>query len=235
VTLRGTLPPDVGVIVAAAGRGERAGSGPLKQFRPIAGVPLLARTLRPFEAHPDVAIIVVALPVEYSATPPDFLAGRLGKRLQLVAGGATRAESVARAMSALPSHLAVVLVHDGARPFVARETIDRVVSVARVGHGAIPAVPVTDSLKQWSGSGAPVRSIERSHLWRAQTPQGFPAERFRELCRRVLGDAQAPTDDASLWERAGQALVLVPDRTTNFKITTADDFALAEAFAGAAP
>jgi len=233
VSLRGTLPPDVGVVVAAGGRGERVGAGPFKQFRPIAGVPILARTLRRFDAHPDVAVIVVALPEEYAARPPDFLAGRVGQRLQLVAGGATRAESVARAVSVLPDRLSVVLVHDAARPFVPRETIDAVIAAARAGHGAVPAVPVTDSLKQWAGGDAPVRSVERSHLWRAQTPQGFPAQRFRELCRVALSGGQSSTDDAALWERAGEALVLVRDRTTNFKITTADDLALAEAFAGA--
>lgn len=221
--------------MAAAGRGERAGAGLFKQFRPIAGVPLLARTLRPFEAHPDVAVIVVALPTEYAATPPDFLAGRVSQRLHLVAGGDTRAESVARAVSVLPGCLAVILVHDAARPFVARETIDAVISAARAGQGAVPAVPITDSLKQWSGSNVPVRSVERSHLWRAQTPQGFPADRFRQLCRGAQADAHAPTDDAALWEQAGEALVLVRDRTTNFKITTVDDLALAEAFAGASP
>ena len=228
------MPADVGVVVAAAGRGERAGAGLLKQFRPIAGVPMLLRTLRPFVSHPQVAVVVVALPAEYAAAPPPFLSELIGDRLRVAPGGATRAESVARAVGALPRNLAVILVHDGARPFVARETIDEVIASARRGHGAVPAVPLTDSLKHWPGGAAPIRSVDRTHLWRAQTPQGFPAARFRTLCERPAGDPSALMDDASLWEQAGEELVVVPDRSTNLKITTADDLVLAEVLAGGA-
>jgi len=217
----------------AAGRGKRAGPGLPKQFRPIAGVPMLLRTLRPFAAHPDVAAIVVALPKEHTAMPPAFLADVIGERVRLVAGGTTRAESVALAVNALPHSVSVILVHDAARPFVARGTIDDVIAEAREGRGAVPALPVTDALKHWLGAGTPVRSVGRDYLWRAQTPQGFPASRFREICAHAHGRDVA--DDASLWEEAGESLVLVPDRTTNIKITTPEDLTLAEALAGATP
>lgn len=220
-------------MIAAAGRGERAGAGQLKQFRPIAGVPMLLRTLGVFQDHPDVAAIVVALPAEHAARPPEFLASVAGERIRLVAGGPSRAESVARAVAALPDAVGVILVHDAARPFVARETIDRVIAEARTGRGAVPAVPVSDALKHWAGGDAPVRSVDRMHLWRAQTPQGFPAGPFRALCREPTVEPTAFPDDAARWEQAGETLVIVTDRTTNLKITTAEDLALAEAMTDA--
>ncbi len=216
-------------MIAAAGSGERAGTGALKQFRPIAGVPMLLRTIRLFGGHPQVAAIVIALPAEHASHPPEFLEPLVGERLRLTAGGSTRSDSVARAVATLPEELAVILVHDAARPFVARETIDRVVAEARAGRGAVPAVPVTDALKRWPGGDTPVRSVDRAHLWRAQTPQGFPAARFRDLCRERTAQGAALPDDAERWEQAGESLVIVADRTTNIKITTPDDLALAEA------
>src|SRR5437763_12959639 len=117
-------PPDVGVVIVAAGAGVRAGPGEPKQFRPIHGVPMLLRALRPFTSHPDVRQVIVVVPAGFEARPPEWLAKLVGDGLGLVAGGATRAESVRAGPGALPPHAAVVLVPDPARPFVTRETID---------------------------------------------------------------------------------------------------------------
>src|SRR3989449_1242119 len=136
--------PDVGVVVVAAGAGVRAGPGEPKQFRPILGVPMLLRALRPFTSHPDVGQVVVVVPAGFEARPPEWLGKLVGDRLGLVAGGATRTQSVRAGPPAPPPHAVVVLVHDAARPFVTRETIDGVLAKARSGIGAVAAIPVSD-------------------------------------------------------------------------------------------
>lgn len=224
-------PPEVGVVLPAAGRGERAGSGELKQFRPIGGVPMLLRAIRPFAQHPRVRQIVVALPPALAARPPAWLGDLAGERLRLVAGGATRADSVAAALAVLHPDCRVVLVHDAARPFVGTETIDAVIAAAQSGVGAVAGVPVSDTLKRVAdGDHWVTQTVDRGGLWRAQTPQGFPRAMLEEAyaAPRALPD---PTDDAQLVEQAGHPVRIVPDRTTNLKVTTLDDFALAETLA----
>lgn len=223
------LPRDVGVLLVAGGRGERAGAGQLKQFRDLAGVPLLLRSLRPFARHPDVIHVVIALPAEHAASPPEWLAGLRGPAVTIVAGGPERAESVRNALAALPPGAAIVLVHDAARPFVGDEVISAVIAAARDTGAALVAVPLADTLKQSDEAGTVVRgTLPRQALWRAQTPQGFR----RDLLEAA--HAAAPpgaTDDAMLVEATGATVRLVPDSSLNFKVTTGDDFALAEAWA----
>jgi 2-C-methyl-D-erythritol 4-phosphate cytidylyltransferase len=219
-------------VVVAAGAGVRAGPGEPKQFRPILGVPMLLRALRPFTSHPDVAHVVVALPPAYVERPPEWLAKLLGERLSLVAGGAQRADSVRAGLAALPSNAAVILVHDAARPFVGRTTIDVVIGRARAGVAAVAAVPMGDTLKEVVEERRIKRTVEREHLWRAQTPQGFPRAMLETAYgRRTSGKSRAPTDDAEACERAGFPVEVVTDSPHNVKITTTDDFRIAEALA----
>jgi 2-C-methyl-D-erythritol 4-phosphate cytidylyltransferase len=231
------LPRDVGVILVAAGKGERAGAGPPKQYREIGGVPMLLRSLRPFASHPDVAEIVVALPPPDAPAPPAWLA-ELGEGVRVVPGGETRTASVSAALGALGPACGIVLVHDAARPFVERATIDAVIAEARRGHGAVAAVPLSDTVKEAAADGDGLdiaRTVPRERLWRAQTPQGFP----RDLLSAAYAEARIvgspATDDATLVERTGHTVRLVPDSPGNFKVTSADDFALAELRAGKAP
>jgi 2-C-methyl-D-erythritol 4-phosphate cytidylyltransferase len=220
----------VGVVVVAAGAGVRAGPGEPKQFRLIGGVPMLLRALRPFTSHPAVAQVVVALPPPLAAAPPEWLARLAGGRLALVAGGAARADSVRAGLAVLRDDVTVVLVHDAARPFVSRETIDAVVARARGGVGAVAAVPVSDTLKEAGGDGRVTRTVPRDGLWRAQTPQGFPRTMLA-AAYAARSDDPSPTDDAAVCERAGFPVEVVPDTTANIKVTTAEDFRLAEALA----
>jgi 2-C-methyl-D-erythritol 4-phosphate cytidylyltransferase len=217
-------------VVVAAGAGVRAGTGEPKQFRPIAGVPMLLRALRPFTSHAAVVQVVVALPPAHFEAPPDWLTRLVGERLVLVAGGATRADSVRAGLAALASDAAVVLVHDAARPFVSRETIDAVIARARAGVGAVAAVPVSDTLKETNGDGRVARTVPRERLWRAQTPQGFPRAMLATAYAAGPGDPP-PSDDAAACERAGFPVVVVPDSTGNLKVTTPEDFRVAEALA----
>lgn len=230
--------PDVGVVVVAAGAGVRAGPGEPKQFRPILGVPMLLRALRPFTGHPEVRQVVVALPPGYAERPPEWLGKLLGERLGLVPGGAQRFDSVRAGLSALPPETAIILVHDAARPFVSRETIDAVIARARAGVGAVAAVPASDTLKE-VGQGTQrltpriTRTVDRDRIWRAQTPQGFPRQMLSAAYAQLgaVSNGGAPSDDAEVCERAGFPVELVPDSPYNVKITTADDFRIAEALA----
>jgi len=226
------LPRDVGAVVVAAGRGARLG-GELKQFRLIAGVPMLLRTLRPFLSHPEIRTVVAVIPDEAASAPPDWLRSLAGDRLLLVAGGAERSDSVRAGLAALSAECSIVLVHDGARPFASRDVIDRVIAAARKGTAAIAAVPVTDTLKDAvptpDGTTIVKRTVPRAGLWRAQTPQGFPRAMIEQVHRSAL---TAVTDDAQWVEQAGGTVVLIPDSVLNLKVTTAEDLLLAEAIAG---
>ena len=224
-------PPDVGVVIVAAGAGLRAGPGEPKQFRPIHGVPMLLRTLRPFTSHPAVSQVVVAVPAGFAERPPEWLGKLVGDRLCLVRGGAARAQSVGAGLRALPPGASVVLVHDGARPFVSRETIDNVIARARAGVGAVAAVPLNDTVKEIVEGNRITRTVSRQRLWRAQTPQGFPRAMLDAAYARLRKDDPVPTDDAELCERAGFPVEVIPDTAHNLKVTTADDFRIAEALA----
>jgi 2-C-methyl-D-erythritol 4-phosphate cytidylyltransferase len=217
--------------VVAAGRGERLGGKVPKQYREIAGVPMLLRALRPFTSHPEVAQVVVALPAEDASSPPDWLAALTGGSLVLVPGGAERSASVAAGLAALSPACEIVLVHDAARPFVGRGLIDAVIQVARTGVGAVPALPLSDTVKETKDptTKAVGRTVPRDRLWRAQTPQGFP----RQLLVRAHAAAggEAASDDAALVERLGHEVRLVPGSERNLKVTTEEDLRLAEVIA----
>lgn len=221
----------MGVVVVAAGQGVRAGGGTPKQFREVGGVPLLLRALRPFTSHPDVAHVVVVVPGATVAEPPGWLAGLAGGALSLVAGGVERTDSVRAGLGALPATCTLVLVHDGARPFADRGLVDAVIAAAREGDGAIPAIPLGDTLKEATADGARIaRTLPRDRLWRAQTPQGFRREVLVAAYRHATSPA---SDDAALVEANGGKVRLVPGSSRNLKVTTPEDFALAEFLAAA--
>ncbi len=218
---------DVGVLIAAGGRGERAGPGGPKQLRPIGGAPMLLRAVRPFAQHPRVRQIVIALPPEVIHDPPNWLRELVGDRLCLVPGGETRQASVASALAVLHPDCRIVLVHDAARPFVTNAEIDPVIAAAETGNAALVAIPISDTLKRTDDGRTVTATVSREGLWRAQTPQGFPRELFEKAHERVA-DATL-TDDAALVEAVGGTVVLVHGRSANIKVTTPEDFRLAEA------
>ncbi len=227
------------MIVVAAGRGARAGEGgaPPKQYRAIAGVPMLARAVRPFVEHPRVGTVVVVLPPADAGTPPGWLAAAVpAGRLALAAGGETRQDSVASGLRALPQDLAIVLVHDAARPFADRALLDRVIAVAELGAVAVPGLPLAETVKETDAAGLVIRTVARERFVAVQTPQGFPRGTLETAHQRARGEAPA-TDDAALCERLGAAVRIVPGSPRNLKVTTAEDFTLAEAIAalGGAP
>lgn len=226
------MPRDVGAVIVAAGEGRRIGGVP-KQYRLLGGVPMVLRAVWPFLEHREVARVALVLPPADAASPPDFLAGLVGDRLALVAGGPARRDSVAAGLAALGSDCAVVVVHDAARPFVEPAVIDAVIREARAGVGAVAAVPLTDTLKEAvAGDERRVaRTVPRDRLWRAHTPQAFPRELLVRAHAAAAGMTGEATDDAVLVERIGGAVRLVPDSPRNVKITTPEDLAWAELWA----
>jgi 2-C-methyl-D-erythritol 4-phosphate cytidylyltransferase len=224
---------DVGVVIVAAGSSTRVGGGELKQFRWIAGKPMLLHSLQRFQARDDVAQVVCVLPRQYAADPPPWIFQCDLDRLLVCAGGSERSESVRNGLEDLDEDCAIALVHDAARPFVDEATIDRVVVAARAGTGAVPALPVVDTLKETGDDGRIERTVPRQGLWRAQTPQGFPRTMLEDAYVRAQADRLSATDDAALCERYGHPVVVVPGSELAMKITEEGDFARAEALVSA--
>lgn len=220
---------DVGVIIVAAGSGTRTGSSELKQFRWVAGKPMLLHSLQTFQARKDVAMVVCVLPREHVGDPPPWIFQCDPDRLLLSIGGKHRTESVANGMEDLPSECEVVIVHDAARPLVSSETINRVVQEARAGNVAVAALPVTDTLKRVDSQNRVVITVERAGLWRAQTPQGFPRKILEQAHRDAREAHRTAHDDAALCEHLNVQIVAVEGSERAAKITTESDFALVEA------
>ena len=223
--------PDVGVVIVAAGSGTRTGSTELKQFRWVAGKPMLLHSVQSFLARPDVATVVCVLPKSHAGDPPPWLFQCDLERLAITVGGRSRFESVVRGLQELPDEVRIVLVHDAARPLVDDEVVDRVVAAARTGVGAIAALPVVDTLKEVDGEGRVVRTVERARLWRAQTPQGFPREALDRAYHAAWTAGDEGTDDASIFERAGLPVIVVRGSERLLKVTEEADFARAEKLA----
>ena len=221
---------ETAVVIVAAGRGTRAGSGDVpKQYRPVGGTPVLARTLARFIDHPRVGQVLTVIH-DADRDRFDALAGDFGEKLmEPVTGGATRQESVQAGLEGLAqSPPANVLVHDAARPFADAALIDRVIAALDKSEGVVPALPVTDTLKRANGTHI-TATVERTGLWRAQTPQGFRFAKLRAAheaaSRAGKGDF---TDDAAIAEWHGLDVVLVEGAEANVKLTTVEDFETAE-------
>jgi 2-C-methyl-D-erythritol 4-phosphate cytidylyltransferase len=203
--------------------------GTRKAWLELDGRPLLALALEPFLARTDVVAVRVALSPEDAGDPPGWLAA-LDERVETVAGGATRAESVARAVDALPDDVDVILVHDAARPLVTDPVIQRVVEAASGGVGAVAGRPATDTFKRVDGAGLIEATPLREGLWHAQTPQGFPAGLLRRAVAALDDDpalAGRATDDASLVEAVGGRVRMVLGAARNLKVTHPTDVPLA--------
>jgi 2-C-methyl-D-erythritol 4-phosphate cytidylyltransferase/2-C-methyl-D-erythritol 2,4-cyclodiphosphate synthase len=219
------------IIVAAAGEGKRLRAGVRKAHVPILGRTLLDWSLDLFAPLSEVAEIVVAL-------HPDDVEGEGGQRwlerlrsrkvTAVVAGGATRAESVRRALASVAETSEVVAVHDAARPMTPSAVVRLVLATARSTGAAIAAAPVTDTLKSVSLDGFVTGTVSREGLAGAQTPQAFSADLLRRAYREASGAAFA-TDDAAIVESIGVRVTVVPCAEPNLKVTTAADIATAEA------
>lgn len=224
--------PDVGVVIVAAGSSSRTGDGELKQFKWIAGRPMLLHSLQLFQERADVAMVVCVVPPAYAGDPPPWIFQSDSERLLLSVGGRTRAESVRNGIADLPPTCRIILVHDAARPLVPMAVVDRVVDAVRAGTSAIAALPVVDTLKEVDADGRIVRTVPREGLWRAQTPQGFPRDVLLRAHRAAMDGGYDATDDAALVEQMGEPVLVVRGSERAMKVTEAADFGRAEAIHG---
>ncbi len=220
---------DVAAIVLAAGRGLRVGGDLPKQYRQIAGEPVIRASLAAFERHAEIARVQPVIQEEDAGL---FQAATGGlKLLAPVQGGATRQASVRaglEAMVASPPDL--VLVHDAARPFVSAALISRAIAAAADSGAAIPAVAVTDTVKRVDAGGRVCETLDRAVLRTVQTPQAFRYAALLEAHRRAAGSGRDDfTDDAALAEWAGLPVTVFAGEAGNMKLTGAEDFARAEA------
>jgi len=212
-------------IIVAAGRGRRFGGDLPKQYCRLGDQAVLRKTACAFLSHPDVIGVRVII------HPDDLDLYRKAvdglDLLDPVFGGDTRQESVCRGLESLVDlEPRGVLIHDAARPFVTLDVIDRVIAHIETGVGVIPAVPVSDTLKREMQDAQCPETVDRTGLWRAQTPQGFLSDEIIQAHQRHRG--QELTDDAALMEVDGRHIVLSLGSEDNFKITTPDDLHRAE-------
>ena len=222
--------PTCVALVVASGRGERFGGDRPKQYVPLAGKPLLRHALERLCRHPGIDGVRAVIHPDDAALY-EVVADGL-ELLEPVPGGPTRQDSVRLGLESLlrlPPEL--VLIHDGARPLVGPAVIDRVLQALHTSPAALPALPVTDTLKR-GAAGSVAGTVERADLYRAQTPQGFVYERILRAHRRLAGAAMS--DDAALAEADGLTVALVPGDEDNVKITEPADLVRAERLLGVA-
>ena len=217
-------------LIVAAGAGTRLGGEVPKQYLPLGGRAVLRHSVETFLRHPAISGVRTVISPEHRALYDSAVAGL--PILPPVAGGASRQDSVRNGLESLaelqPDR---VLIHDAARPFLTAEIVDRTLAALDDAPGAVVAVPVTDTLKR-GHDGRVAGTVDRSALWRAQTPQGFRYADILAAHRQAKGAAM--TDDAAVAEAAGLPVKLVVGADDNFKITTADDLRRAERLVGAA-
>jgi 2-C-methyl-D-erythritol 4-phosphate cytidylyltransferase len=222
----------VHAVIPAAGRGERMGGKTKKQFLDLFGFPVIIHTLTVFQKSPVVDDIICVASREdqllLERLVSDFA---LTKIKQVIVGGERRQDSVRAAIDLLekedrPDDL--VLVHDGVRPLVTPELIERVVSGAEKFGAAVAAIPVADSLKEVSADRVIQKSVPRENIWSMQTPQAFRLALLIEAYRKAVQDGFAGTDEAMLVERTGTPIHCIRGSSENIKITTESDFKMAE-------
>ncbi|GLI38078.1 2-C-methyl-D-erythritol 4-phosphate cytidylyltransferase [Geobacter hydrogenophilus] len=221
-------------LIPAAGMGKRMGASINKQYLLLDGMPILARTLEVFERSPLLDGIFVVIPADEIPFCREQVVERHGfsKVRSIVAGGAERQQSVLNGLRDMEGTVGeddVVLIHDGVRPFVTEEILDRAVAVAREHDGALVAVPAKDTVKMVE-NGIITATPPRETLWLAQTPQAFRYGVIRAAHEVADAERFLGTDDAMLVERLGRQVRIVLGDYRNVKITTPEDMVLAEAF-----
>lgn len=222
---------EVAVVIVAAGRGERAGQsceGP-KQYRLIGGKPVLRHTLETFLANPRIGRIVVAIHPDDEELFAEA-ASDLSSRVVAVQGGASRQLSTRLALLAMADPAPrTVLIHDGVRPFIDADLIDRVIFATEQGQGALPALPIAETLKRADPAGGVETTVSRAGLHAAQTPQGFPYAPILAAHERAFSQGRDDfTDDAAIAEWAKIPVRIVTGSVDNIKLTWARDIALAD-------
>lgn len=214
-----------GLVLVAAGSGSRFGGDIPKQFLPLHGNPVYLESLRKF--LPFTAVIVIVVPDKWVEPVirqvENFIRGTVPEiDIQVIAGGETRQESVLKGLRCLHGKCRYVLVHDAVRPYLSSSLITRVIGAMREYGAALPLEQVTDTVKVVK-DGMVVETLDRSLLWRAQTPQGSDLQQLLDASEQASKDGFAGTDESSLLERAGIQVRAVEGEKSNIKITWEED------------
>ena len=227
-----TKNPTVAVIIAAAGSSARMGAGIDKQFALLAGKPVLWHVLTAFTSVSEVRQILVTVSQHNQDKVMKLLQETVrGIPWQVVPGGAERQHSVLNAVRRTDEAVDIVMVHDGARPFVERKEIEQSIAAATELGAAVVAVPVKDTIKEADNEGCVAKTLDRSVLWQIQTPQTFRRELLVRAHEQAASKGFLTTDDAALIEWLGGTVKMVRGSYFNFKVTTPEDLILAEAVA----
>lgn len=217
----------VSVIIAAAGSGVRMKSTVPKQFVDLCGMPVLARTIMPFQASEKVSQIIIVTKAEYEQPVKEICEKySFDKITDIVIGGMTRQESVEKALSYVKSDN--VLIHDGVRPFVTEKNISDISEALLNTNAATLGVPVSDTLKSVDSDMQITKTHDRNGVYGIQTPQGFNTELIKKAHRYAEEKDISVTDDCALCEALGEKITVIKGSPLNIKITTPDDFKMAE-------
>src|SRR4030043_674948 len=219
-------------VIVSAGKGLRFMEGKKKQFYFLGGKPILAHTLDKFETCPlirSIRLVVGQEDMDY-CLKEIVEKYRFQKVAKIVPGGKWRQESVKNGIDALPKDADIVAIHDGVRPLVTQAMIENSIhSAVRYGAGVL-AIPVKETIKMSNPDGTVLKTLDRESLWQVQTPQTFQVNVIKEAYYKAAEDAFIGTDDASLVERLGVKVHILPGSYTNIKITTPEDLILAHLF-----
>lgn len=217
------------LLIPAAGKGTRMGSQRNKLLLNLRGQPILAWTLAAAEASQSIEWIGI---IGQSFDFPDFKTIlsdlSLTKPIQLIQGGITRQESVYNGLQALPPEADRVLIHDGARCLATPDLFDRCTATLQTCPGLIAAIAVKDTIKIVDENNRVQETPNRSHLWAAQTPQGFEVKLLKQCHDQGVAKGWEVTDDAALFEKCGLPVQIVEGEETNLKVTTPIDLSVAE-------
>jgi 2-C-methyl-D-erythritol 4-phosphate cytidylyltransferase len=224
---------DVTAVVLAAGRGQRVGSDVPKQFLQLGTRPMLNLSLAVFEAGPAISAVVVAVPAD-DPHKPDL--AEFSKVVAEVAGGASRQASLQNALGSLPEGTDVVLVHDAARPLLDQPLVDSLLAALDAScDGVIPAIPLEDTVKKVSEDRMVTEEVDRSGIWRVQTPQVFRREVLEDALAKAVAAGLESTDCSQMLTSAGYRVRVVEGDPLNFKVTRAADLWLAERILASRP
>jgi 2-C-methyl-D-erythritol 4-phosphate cytidylyltransferase len=221
----------VHAIIVAAGKGIRLKDAVRKQYVALDGIPILGRTLNIFDSCQRVNQIIGVVPKE----DLDFcrneilMSAKLQKDVTLVAGGAERQGSVFNGLKTIESDDGIVLIHDGVRPFVRQEHLVACIKGAAKFGACILGIPAFDTVKKVNSANKISQTLKRDTLWLAQTPQAFKVKLIKKAHEKAKQEGFMGTDDASLVERLGEAVKVIPGSRSNIKITNAQDLKLARA------
>jgi 2-C-methyl-D-erythritol 4-phosphate cytidylyltransferase len=219
-------------IIVSAGKGQRFMEGRKKQFFLLADKPILTHTLDKFENCPliDSILLVVGQEDMDYCLKEIIEKNRYRKISQIVPGGKRRQDSVKNGMDALSRDANIVVIHDGVRPFVTRGMIEDSIHSAQRFGAVVLAMPVKETIKIANADGTVLKTLDRESLWQVQTPQTFQAHVIKEAYQKATENGFVGTDDASLVERLGMKVHILPGSYTNIKITTPEDLILANLF-----